>query len=439
MLSLPLVCVGLNHHTAPLAVRERFAFGPRRRREVLLGLRGTVDVATHGISEVALLSTCNRTELYGVPRESIAAATAPEILITLLASGAGETPELVRPHVYAHSGTTALAHLCKVAAGLDSMILGESEILGQVAEARREAGELGAGGPYLDAAFRIALQTGRRARVETGIGRRSSSIASEAVRMVAARIPSLGDASTAIVGSGQIARLVARILSDEGAGRVAVVGRSLEQASAACHRTPATPRAWQHLAATLRDADVVFGTTGAPHAVITRDLLAETRDRKARPLLIVDLAVPRDVDPAVTALPGVALIDLDTIQARVEANLRERAAEVPRVRTIVAEAIRAFETWRRGEELRPALAALRERAEAIRRREVERAQDHLHRRGLDSHQVLDTLSRDLVTRLLDAPSRRLRGETDVARQAALAEALQTLFDLDPRRAPEEAS
>lgn len=431
---MPLVCVGLNHASAPLDVRGRLALSPGHRRELLVATWFREGARTVGLEEVAILSTCNRTELYAAAvTPSVRLSSLPDQVVSIFARACQVEVEYAAPFLYAHVSTDALRHLCAVASGLDSMVLGETEVLGQVAEAHSESHTSGAGGPILDAAFRTAMRAGRRARAETGIGRRATSVASEAVRLVGDHVPAFAKGVVVVVGSGQTARIVTKVLRDAGARDLRVVGRSFDAAHDVSAMCGAIAVPWHGLIDSIREADVVIGATGAPHAVITAELVSAARrgDTGGRPLLCVDLAVPRDIEPEVGSLPHVTLYDLDVIQSRVVSNIGARDAEVPHVRAIIAEEIDQFETWRRSANVRPALAALHVHAEKIRQRELERALRHAAPGDRTRRSDLDMFSRALVSKLLDAPSRRLRGETNPERLAALADAVAALCDPAP--------
>jgi glutamyl-tRNA reductase len=279
---------------------------------------------------------------------------------------------------------------------------------------------------------------GRRARSETEIGRHHASVSSEAVRLLAEIRPELVTARALIVGTGEAGRLAGEALRKRGVRRLGVVGRTAAHAEAMARAWHAEALPWHSLESALREADVVVSCTGAPHAVLTRELIESALRGRApvRELLIADLAVPRDVEPAVRALAGVTVLDLDDVQQRVSDNLAARQREIPAVEAIVEEEVGRFEEWRRGAALRPVLSAMWAQGEAIRRRELEKALRRLGPVPATVRDQLDTLTRSLVRKLLDTPARRLREETDLARSQAYARAALDLFGLtDPVDAP----
>lgn len=428
---MPLLCVGVSHHTAPLAVREQVAVARRRTVEMLASARLRDAARELGLREVALLSTCNRTELYaaaGHPGNRFSAF--PTEAQDLLAQACAASSAVIVPHLFTAVGHGAVRHLCRVAAGLDSQVPGEAEVLGQVAEAHRTAMRAGVSGPILGAAFRSAVRAGRRVRNETGIGRLPSSVASEAARALLERLPQEAR-SVLVVGTGQTARAAAQVLAARRVRRLRVVGRSSDPLHQLCRSVGAEPVLWHQLQHAVADSDGVITATAAPHPVITLGLMASVLDLRGRsaPLVLVDIAVPRDVEPGVGSLRNVELLDLDQLKPRVADNVAARRRDVPAAEAIVSEEVTHFESWRRGAALKPVLAGLHSRAELVRRQEVERA---LRRIGPVDDQVRQQVvafSRSLVGKLLDSPSRRLR-LADPAEAGRWADAIEQLFDLE---------
>jgi glutamyl-tRNA reductase len=435
---MPVVCVGVSHHSTSVALREPLAFSPAEHREFLTSAVREIEAA--GLAEVALLTTCNRTELYAASSDvSRRFSAVPDRLPQLLAARWAGSDVSLEPYLSTWVNTDAVRHLCRVAAGLDSMVIGEHEVLGQVAAAHELAMSERTTGPVLDATFQTAVRAGRRARSETGIARQPSSVSSEAVRQLRALWGELAAAKVLIVGTGQAGRLAGEALRKHGVRQLSVVGRTAAQADVLAGAWGAVALPWHALEAAIREADIIVSCTGAPHAVLTRELVESAlqgRDR-ARPLMIADIAVPRDVEPVVRSLPGVTVLDLDDVQRQVLDNLAVRHEEIPTVEAIVEEEVSRFEEWRRGAELRPVLSALWARGEAIRRRELEKALRSLGPIPPEVRDQLEVLTRSLVSKLLDAPARRLREETDLERREAYARASMDLFGLADRGAPPE--
>ena len=427
---MSLSCIGINHRTATVARREQVALGVEAQRRWLTAPDTRERRDRAGVTEVAVLSTCNRTELYAVHTEGRPGPALRELFASLADLPATE----LTPHLYELTDQDALRHLFAVAAGLDSMVLGETEILGQVRTARETACGEGAAGPILDAAFRAAAQAGRRARQETGICRLPGSVATEAVRLLGAVAGSLEHLTLLIVGTGKMGRVVGDTFRSQGGQRIAVISRTREHAEALAAQWGAVALPWHDLSAAVRAADVILSSTGAPHAVLTRELVEQAvgSSGDGRRRVIVDIAVPRDVEPSVGSVPGVALYDIDDLQVRVGENLEIRSREVPAVERIVAEELGRFEVWLRAWALRPVLTRMHARGEAIRRRELARVLRRLGPVSPEIQEQFEALSRALVNQLLDAPSRRLREPGDPSTAETFGTVARELFGLDGR-------
>lgn len=419
---MSLVCAGINHHTAPVALRERLAFGAEAQQQLVTA----APLQALGAREVAVLFTCNRTEIYAAPPPADAAQLPP-----LLSALANLPLPALEPHTYVHLGSEAVRHLCRVAAGVDSMVLGESEILGQVAAAHETAVEAGRSGPLLEAAFRAALHAGRRARTETAIGRGPGSVSSEAVRFAQRAVGSLAERSVLVVGTGRMGQLTGKVLRAKGCGRLAVISRTTAHAESLAAACGGTALGWHELSGAIAGSDVIFCTTGAPHAVVTRELVAHALGPHGdgRPRLFVDIALPRDVEPGVASIPGVRVHDLDTLQRRVQDTLEERHGEVPAVERIVSEEVARFEQWCRAAEVRPLVVEMREQGETIRQRELGRLLRRLGDVPGPLLAELETFSASLVSKLLHEPTRRLRETSDPERARAIRQATRDLFGL----------
>jgi glutamyl-tRNA reductase len=422
---VPLVCAGINHLTAPVALRERFALGLDGQRRLLHSPAAHDARRRAGLSECVVLSTCNRTEVYAAPQPDI-----PPVL-DLLASIADLPASEIHPHVYAHAGPAAVRHLCRVAAGLDSMVLGESEILGQVATAFETAAHEGAVGPVLDAAFHTALRAGRRARTETAISRLPTSVSTEAVRLIADVAGPFERLSILIIGTGKMGRLAGQALRAHGGERLTVVSRTSAHAEELAGQWGAAALAWHDLPAAIAAADAVLCSTGAPHAVVTRELVERAigAGGDGRRRVFVDIAMPRDVEPAVGQLPGVEIYDLDALQQRLQGNLELRRREIPAVERIVGEEVGRFETWRHGMSVRPLLTEIHARGETIRQREVQRLLRRLGDASPELVAELEAFSHSLVNKLLHEPTRRLREASDPERARTYHDVTRQLFGL----------
>lgn len=432
---MQILLLGASHRDAPVALRERLAYSASELRAALTALHRTEPPYPLAGSELVILSTCNRTELYlalpAVPARGHAACAEPpwDALIDFLARTRDLAPETFVPYIYRRTGVDVVRHACHVAAGLDSMVLGEAEVLGQVGAARGAAQEHGTLGPTLTAVFLRAIRAGRRARAETGICRNAASVSSEVVALIAEKLGSLAGRRILIMGSGHMARRAGEALRERGATDLCVVSRNLAHSGHLASELGASAVAWSDLEATLRQSDIVLCATSAPHVVIEKALVERACAERAPglPLLLVDTAVPRDVEPEVRDLPGVRLFDIDDLGRRLQGNLSLRELEGPQVEKIIDEEVRTFEEWQRGTSLRPLLTALRQRAEAIRRSELERLLRRMPDLPHDARQQVEYLSHALVNKLLHEPTVRLRAESDPERLGAYARIAGHLF------------
>ena len=387
-----LALIGVSHRNASLARREALALAPDAVPQHLARLR-SID----GVREVALLATCNRTEVYLVADDEAAIQRASELWRQ------GFSPAGVDEH-YTLSGPAAAEHLLRVACGLDSAILGDGQILGQVRQAYATARASQSTGAWLNRLFETALRAGKRARYETVLGRGATTTASAAVDMVARMTGSLDQRQVLIVGAGETAKLAARHLARLRPARLIIANRTIESAEEIASRLGATAIGLTELSAALAGADVVVSATSRPGAVISADLLRHVMAaRPGRPLLAVDLAVPRDIEEQAGAVAGVTLVGLDRVQADASRNLAARTASIPQVQTIVADEGLAFETWRRGMGAADVIRALRAHVEAARLHALERA----NLPDIDG-EPLDRQTRLLMNRLLHHTMVRLK-------------------------------
>ncbi len=414
--------LGMSHHTASVAVRERSGLAPNARQQLLTDTRRFE-------GGLVVLSTCNRTELYATVHGTTTDAKA--ILLELWSAHAGTTPALLQPHLVYLEGQAAVRHLCRVAAGLESLVLGEPQILGQVSDALNHALAHRRADAWLKALFQTALRSGKRARTETGISRNPVSISSMAVRMAAQRAGGLADKHVAVIGAGEMARLALKVLTKEPPARLTVLNRDPGRAAALADRFHATPRSLAELPAMLTEIDILISATAAPHLILDYEAALPALDlRRERPLYVIDIALPRDVDPALAAHPLVHLFDLDTLDVEVRASLLERQKEIPRVEALIEEELAQFERWCRQHTVNPVIATLRRKAEQIRLQEVERVMASLPDASPEVREQLQHFSRALVKKLLHNPTVRLRDEALNGQVRDYAEAIRYLFCLD---------
>ena len=419
---MSVVVVGLNHRTVPLELLERVNVSPARLPKVLGDL-----AAREHVGEVVVLSTCHRTEVYAVAERYHGAV---QDIRNALSEMAFIAPEDFSDHLYTYFDEGAVNHLFSVAAGLDSVVLGGSEILGQVRQAWQSAQAEGATGPRLAALFRHALVVGKRARTETAIGRGSTSLAHAAVDMAARRLGSLEGKRILLLGAGEVGESMALAVAGIDGAEVFVANRTWERAVALASRVGGRAVQLDGVGATLADVDVLLTSTGAPSAIVDRSDLAPVVDaRNRRPLLIVDVAMPRDIDPSVAELPGVQLLDLDDVRSFVEAGLAERRREVGRVRAIIDEERARYLDSVTAREVAPMITALRERAEALRVAELERQRGRLEHLDPKQREAVEAVTRGLLANLLHDPTVHLKDAAGTPKGERLSDALRELFDL----------
>ena len=408
---MTLTLVGISHRATPIAVRER-AFVPLPEAAALARRLA-------GDGEAVCLSTCNRTELYLVGAEAEARGLAA------LAEVSGLAEDELGSVVYRLTDEAAALHLFRVAAGLDSMIPGEGEILGQV----RAAFEAGSAGPVLDRLFRQALHAGKKARAETAIAESPASVSSAAAALAQQVFGRLDGCRVLLVGAGHVAELAARSLAARGARVAFVANRSPDRAQGLATQLGAQAIPLDELPERLPAVDVVLSSTGSPDRVLERPQVeAALRRGKGRPLFLIDLAVPRDLDPAIHDLDGCFLYDLDDLEAVVAAGLAGRRREAARAEAIAAEQAQRFREWLASRDVVPAIASLRARAEEIRRAELARVRGRL---GLSEsqHAAVESLTAQLVNKLLHLPTVRLKEAAAGADGGSYAEAVRHLFGL----------
>ncbi len=417
-----IVVVGLDHTTAPVAVRERLAFSPRQIPQVL-------ETARQDVQECVLLSTCNRLEFYVVCQEKDNTRTT---LLRLLSEIRQIELTALETYCFDFADQQAVSHLFSVASGLSSLVPGEVQIQGQVADALELAQGGRYAGPILSALFRAALVAGKRARNETGISRNAASVSHVAVQLARQLFPNLSEASVLLVGSGKMSELAARNLCDNGAGRLVIVNRTQAHAVDLAQRLGVIHRSFAELSVVLVEADVVITSTMAPRAIITVEVMQQVmRLRAGRSILLIDIALPRDVDPAVADLPGVHLYNLDDLQASVSAGIHLRMHEVEHVQAIIAQEVDAFERWLRSLSVVDTISDLRQHADTLRQQELARTIRQLAPSLSESETAaLQELTTRLVNKILHMPTLRLKDAAAAGQGHVYAEALRYLFDLE---------
>ena len=357
---MEILLIGLNHRTAPLELRERIAFSPDQAR------RASTELRERGILEETLvLSTCNRSELYGVPPEM--AKDSASDLEAFLASFHRLPPHELNGSLYRHRDREVVRHLFRVAGGLDSMLLGEAEILGQVREAYRSALDYGATGPVLNRMFQGALEVGKRVRAETEIGTRPMSVAFAGVKLAERIFGNLDSHRALILGAGEVSEQVVDHLGERGIAGLRVANRTPERARELARRAEAEVVPWEHIDRALDWPDVIVTSVTSPEAVLTRAMLAHAMDARGnRALFVIDLGVPRNVEAGASELYNLYLYNIDDLREIVEQNKKARRAEIPRAEAIIEEHVEKFFAWQAGFDTTEILKALRERLTAER-------------------------------------------------------------------------
>jgi glutamyl-tRNA reductase len=417
---MSIVVIGVNHRTGPLAVLERLTIAPPDVAKAVIGL-----AALDNLREVAVLSTCNRIEVYAVAERFHGAYA--DIRDFLCELGDLRADEL-HPHLYSQNDEAAARHLFEVAAGLDSAVLGESEILGQVRAAWQAAKDEGGVRSTLDLMFRHAVTVGKRARTETSIGRGTSSISHAAVEMVTDRLGALVGRNVLVVGAGDMGVGVATALHKAGAGAITVCNRTPQRGSHLAGRVGGHAIGLDRIGAALAAADVVVACTASGESVVTRDDVAANK-RPDVPMLVVDIAVPRSVDRSVAGVDGVTLLDLDDLRDWADRGVALRAGEVERVREMVSAEVERFATEITARQAAPLVAQLHESAERLRARELARFAGRLAQLDDEERETVDALTRAIVAKLLHGPSVRLRHEAGTPTGERNAAAVSELFDL----------
>jgi glutamyl-tRNA reductase len=416
-----LFAVGLSHRTAPVELRECVDFS-----------RGGVDAALSALaargvgSEVVVLSTCNRAEIYAVGETDATAEGVGRFF-----SEYHNVPHArMAEHLVLRRGTEAARHLFRVAAGLESLVVGEPQILGQVKAAYSTASDLHYTGTLTNRLFHSAFAAGKRVRAETGVGEGAVSVSYAAISLAKKIFGRLKDRNVLILGAGEMAKLTGVHLQAQEVGQIAIASRTLLPAQALAARLGGHAVPWDALNEALAAADIVVTATGSPEPVLTRARLEEAmRPRRSRPLFIIDIALPRDVEPAAGNLDQVFLYNIDDLQAIVTANLARRDGELMRAEAIVEEEVARFTSWMQSREIVPTVVALRQRFEAIRQAELTRLEPKMSGLSPDARARVDEITRLIVEKLLLTPTEQLKAVNDETMVVAYADALNRLFSL----------
>ncbi len=418
-----LLLVGISHRTAPVEVRERVDFQARGVADALgaLAARGST-------REAVVVSTCNRAELYVACDE---AADTRADLVKFLSDFNEVAPADLAPHVYHVADLDAARHLFRVAAGLDSLVVGEPQILGQVKEAHTFATDARTAGPVLNRLFHTSFVVGKRVRTETGLGSGAVSVSYAAVALARKIFGDIAGRSVAVIGAGEMGKLTAIHLKSQGVQHVTIISRTMAHAARTADAIGGASAApWDDMDAVLGAADIVVTATGAASPILTKAHIESVmRPRRNRPLFIIDIAMPRDVESAAGEIEQVFLYNIDDLQATVRENLARRASEVARAEAIVGEEVERFGAWFRSRGAIPTVVALRQRFESIRRAELERLDFKLSALPPEARARVDEITHLIVEKLLLTPTEQLKALSDANTVGAYSEALTRLFGL----------
>jgi len=424
-----LITIGVSYKTAPVELRERLALSERRTADVLAELH-----AHPGVQEAVVISTCNRMEVSVVSDEPVSAENA---VLGLLTRNAGMRPTDLAEVMYAPRNCDAARHLFRVTSGLESMVIGEAEVQGQVKRAYEQALAAGTTGPLTNRLFTAALQAGKRVRTETRIGAGRASVASVAVALAEDALGELRDRHVVIIGAGETSELVARALHDRGVATFLVANRRADRARSLAERFGGSVASFDELPGLLERADIVLASTASPHPIVgVEELEMVMAARRGRPLLLVDIAVPRDIDPACGALEGVILRDIDDLEAVVRRTTSGREAEAARAEEIVEAEIVRFAEWLGNLAVRPTIAALREQASAIVDQVLSENEGRWESASERDLARVEAIARAVTNRILHEPTLRLRTLSEEQRHGRLQVARE-LFGLDDGAVVEE--
>jgi glutamyl-tRNA reductase len=425
----------LSHRTAPVELRESVDFS-RKGLELALA-----ELASRGIGrELVVLSTCNRAEIYAVAETD---ETTDQI--GRFFSDYHDLPHAdVHPHLYVYRGPDVARHLFRVAAGLDSLVVGEPQILGQVKTAYATASDRQFTAALTNRLFHSAFSVGKRVRSETGLGEGAVSVSYAAIALAKKIFGDLKGRAVLILGAGEMAKLTGIHFQSQHVKQITIASRTLQSAQSLASRLDGTAVPWDRVDAALASADIVVTATGASEPVLTRSRIDDAmRSRRGRPLFIIDIAVPRDVEASVGSLDQVFLYNIDDLRTIVQENLTRRGAELARAEAIVDEEVAKYTAWMQSREIVPTVVALRQRFEAIRRAELQRLEPKLSGLPPDARARIDEVTRLIVEKLLLTPTEQLKSVSDQAMIVAYADALNRLFSLaqekDKDVAPEEES
>jgi glutamyl-tRNA reductase len=425
---LHLLLLGVSHRTAPVELRERLDFSSRD-----VGAAVEALAAVSSAAEAVVLSTCNRSELYVAAEEP---ERVRDELVTFLSDYHQLPREAFQPHLFAHHAGAAAHHLFRVSAGLDSLVIGEPQILGQVKEAFDAASSRRCTGPLLTKAFHWAFAVGKRVRSETALGEGAVSVSFAAVALARKIFGRLNGRRVLVVGAGEISALTAQHLRSQGVAEIVITSRTAAHADALAAQVSGRSVPWSEMHPAMARADIVVTATGSQRPIIRRaDVEAVTGRKRVDPLFIIDIAVPRDVEASVGDIEQVFLYNVDDLQGIVQENLARRTSEIARAEAIVAEELARFATWQLSRRAIPTVVALRQRFEEVRRAELRRLEPRLANLPPEARARVEEVTRLLIEKLLLEPTEQLKALPDEETQAIYTEAVNRLFRLGDQTAP----
>ncbi|HET6385933.1 MAG TPA: glutamyl-tRNA reductase [Armatimonadota bacterium] len=428
---MTLVTVGFNHNTAPIELRERLAFGASSAAEISLALQNHCS-----LTECAILSTCNRSEIYAVGTDCQA-----QDLVRFLAGWREVDSAELQSHSYEYREADAVRHLCRVAAGLDSMVLGEHQVLKQVKDAADQAVEAHTSGPVLGALFRQAVTAGRRARSETAISRGAVSISHAAVELARQIFGQLAGCRALVLGAGEMGEITLKLLRSAGMRTsIMISNRTRERAEELAQRCDGVGIEWDQFPAALAEVDIVIVSTSAPHYIVKADIVRQAmRARRGRHILLVDISVPRNVDPVAGALPDVFLYNIDDLRDVAHRNLGDRAQEVEKVEQIIAEEVERFRIWQNGLGVAPAIVGMRQFAENVRQQEWDRLENKLAHLPEHDRVAIEAWTHQFINKLLHQPMVQLKALGVNGKGYDRVEVVRELFGLQEPAAVSSAA